>query len=107
MVTQIRRTILCAMVLSISTTLLASELHFGSPSPRFSATMLRGEPIGGITKGTIYIIEFGGTKCVPCIKFIPEMNILQERYPNVIFISVFCEGLDSAILKPGWLASLN
>lgn len=93
MMTRITTAILCTIVVSISSVSRAETLSFGSPAPEFSGTMLRGEPIDGITKGDIHVIEFGGTKCVPCIKFIPEMNALQARYPDVVFVSVFCESL--------------
>ena len=87
-----------SMILVLPASLLGDDLSFGNKAPQFSATMFRGEPLKGILDGKIYVVEFGGTACVPCIKFIPKMNKLQQQYPDVIFVSVFCESLDT--VKP-------
>lgn len=81
-------------ILFATNALLGEELDFGSRSPEFRAMDLRGNPIS-LPEGRTSVFEFGGTSCVPCIKFIPEMNALQERYPDVVFVSVFCERLDA------------
>lgn len=80
-------------MLLTATASFGGELNFGSPSPEFSAIDLRGNPIENNAKGKISVVEFGGTTCIPCIKLIPEMNALQDRYPSVAFVSVFCENI--------------
>ncbi|MGC4043608.1 MAG: TlpA disulfide reductase family protein [Armatimonas sp.] len=95
---QIVAVVVCALLPLAASALGDSELTFGSPAPEFKATMLRGGQVASLARGQIYVIEFGGTRCVPCIKFIPKMNALQKRYPGVTFISVFCESPDA--VKP-------
>jgi len=94
MLNRITVAITVAMISAVPVALLGDDFSFGTKAPQFSATMFRGEPLLGIPKSAIHVVEFGGTTCVPCIKFIPEMNKLQRQYPDVIFVSMFCESLD-------------
>jgi hypothetical protein len=67
-------------------------LAIGSPAPRLAPmTFLRGEAVKEIRRGTIHVIEFSGTNCGPCIRCIPELNALQKKHADVVFISVFGE----------------
>ena len=41
----------------------------GSPAPTLKVdTWVKGDPVSGIEKGKVYVIEFWQTTCVPCIK---------------------------------------
>ncbi len=67
-------------------------LTFGSPAPPlFLEAFVRGEAVKVFTPGTSYVVEFSGTTCRSCIRLIPEMNALQEKHLNVVFLSVFGE----------------
>src|SRR5207302_1895612 len=44
--------------------------------------------------GTVYVIEFSGTECAPCLKAIPHLEELQRTYKEVVFLSVFSEPAD-------------
>ena len=86
---------LLVVILFTTPALSEAELDFGSPPPEFAAIDLQGNPIGSTAKGKVSVVEFGGTTCGPCIKLIPDMNALQDRYPNVAFVSVFCENINA------------
>ncbi len=71
---------------------LSAPLTIGSPSPKLTAMKyVRGETITELSAGTIYVVEFSGTNCIPCIKCIPHLNELHKKHANVVFISVFGE----------------
>ena len=94
MPSQIVKSLLIA-ILFTTPALSETELDFGSPPPEFAAIDLQGNPVGSTAKGKVSVVEFGGTSCGPCIKLIPEMNALQDRYPSVAFVSVFCENINA------------
>src|SRR5262245_19710464 len=70
----------------------AEPLSIGSPCPKLDpASFVRGEPVKELGKGTVYVVEFSGTQCAPCVKCIPHLNELQKKYPAVVFLSVYSE----------------
>jgi thiol-disulfide isomerase/thioredoxin len=82
---------------SLSTGVVAGDelLTHGSPAPKFEAgSFLRGPAVAGLSPGTVYVIEFSGTTCVPCLKAIPHLEELQRTYKEVVFLSVFSEPAD-------------
>ena len=56
---------------------------------------IRGPALAGLSPGTVYVIEFSGTYCVPCIESVPHLEELQRRYKEVVFLSVFSEPADA------------
>jgi thiol-disulfide isomerase/thioredoxin len=67
-----------------------SIMTLGDPAPAFTATQfVQGSPFKAIASGTVYVIEFSGTACKPCIQAIPTMEALQKKYDQVVFVSVF------------------
>ena len=70
----------------------AEELTIGSPAPPLKIkSFLKGEPVQALAKGTVYVVEFSGTGCVPCIKAIPHLTDLQKKHSKVVLISVYSE----------------
>ena len=70
------------------------SLFTGDAAPPLSiARWVRGEPVGRLDKGTIYVIEFWATWCGPCVRAIPHISRLQERYKDQDVVVV---GIDSA-----------
>jgi hypothetical protein len=68
----------------------AEPLTIGSPSPKLAPlTFVRGDAVKELSRGTIHVIEFSGTQCVPCLKCVPHLNKLQKEYPAVVFIGVY------------------
>ena len=67
----------------------ADLLTIGSPAPALNIeSWVKGEPVSGIEKGQVYVIEFWGTRCAPCIRGMPHLSELQRQYPAVKFVSV-------------------
>lgn len=95
--TMIRLLTISVVVGSLTTGAVAGEglLSHGSPAPKFEAGMfIRGPALAGLSPGTVYVIEFSGTQCAPCIKSIPHLEELQRTYKEVVFLSVFSEPPD-------------
>jgi len=93
----IRLVTIGVVVGSLTTGAVAGEglLSHGSPAPKFEAGMfVRGPALAGLSPGTVYVIEFSGTQCAPCIKSIPHLEELQRTYKEVVFLSVFSEPAD-------------
>ena len=45
----------------------------------------------GTQEGDVYVIEFSGTQCAPCVEAMPILSELQQKYPKVPIISVYGE----------------
>jgi thiol-disulfide isomerase/thioredoxin len=64
----------------------AGPLTIGSPAPELKVgTWVKGDPVDGIRKGKVYVIEFWQTTCGPCIRCMPHLSDLQRRHKDVIF----------------------
>jgi thiol-disulfide isomerase/thioredoxin len=70
-------------------TVTADPLAIGSPAPPLLVeTWVKGDPVNGIEKGKVYVIEFWGTACAPCIKCMPHLTEVQRKHPDVIFVAL-------------------
>jgi thiol-disulfide isomerase/thioredoxin len=70
-------------------TLAADPLTIGRPAPALQVgNWVKGEPVGGIEKGKVHVVEFWATSCVPCIKCLPHLTDLQRKHPAVIFVAL-------------------
>jgi thiol-disulfide isomerase/thioredoxin len=93
----IRLVTIGVVAISLTTGAVAGEplLSHGSPAPKFEAGMfIRGPALAGLSPGSVYVIEFSGTACAPCLKEIPHLEELQHTYNAVVFLSVFSEPAD-------------
>ncbi|TWU07906.1 redoxin domain-containing protein [Stieleria varia] len=78
-------------------------LTIGDPAPKLdiqhwlAATDQQDTPVGAFMDGTVYIVEFWGTWCPPCITEIPHLAKLQQRYghESLRLISVSDEPLEA------------
>ena len=53
----------------------------GDTAPPLSVDKwLQGEPIEKLDKGKVYVVEFWGTWCTPCLQSIPHLNALQKQH---------------------------
>ena len=82
-----------AILLLISTSLLlANDLKIGSNAPTISIQEWLAEAPGGDVpfKGKTVVLEFWGTWCGPCVRAIPHLNKLVDKYQNddLIFVSI-------------------
>lgn len=68
-----------------------TKLRVGDPAPALATgEWLKGEPVKGFEKGTIYIVEFWATWCPPCRASIPHLTELQKKYKDVVIIGQNC-----------------
>jgi thiol-disulfide isomerase/thioredoxin len=83
------------------------SLFIGDAAPPLTiAQWVRGEPVGHMDKGTIYVVEFWATWCGPCVQAIPHVSRLQERYKDqgVVFIGIDSAEPDGAAKVPPFVA---
>ena len=69
------RSLLVALFLPFATfpTWAAPTLKMGNPAPPLAVeTWAQGTPVSTFAKGQIYVVEFRGTWCGPCVKAIPH-----------------------------------
>lgn len=60
-----------------------SQAVVGNLAPAISADeWLKGDPVNSFESGTVYLVEFWGTWCSPCIKNIPHLSELQKKYAS-------------------------
>jgi thiol-disulfide isomerase/thioredoxin len=56
-------------------------------------TWLQGTPVAKYEPGRVYVVEFWATWCPPCLKAIPHLSELQEKYAGKLtVISINAEG---------------
>lgn len=64
-------------------------LRAGDAAPALSIEQwLKGAPVTGFEKGTVYVVEFWATWCPPCVANIPHLNDIQAKNPGVVVIGV-------------------
>jgi thiol-disulfide isomerase/thioredoxin len=70
-------------------------LKIGAPAPAIEPiTWLQGNPVTKYEPGRVYVVEFWATWCPPCIKTIPHLSALQQKYPSTLtIVGVNAEGL--------------
>jgi thiol-disulfide isomerase/thioredoxin len=64
--------------------LLAKEgVKIGDTAPALSYDeWIKGDTVKTFSAGTVYLVEFWGTWCGPCIKNIPHLSKLQQQYAS-------------------------
>jgi len=66
-----------------------NELHAGNMAPDFSIPLLTGETFTlSENKGQVVVLDFWATWCGPCVEKMPTIQILSEKYDNVVFVGI-------------------
>jgi thiol-disulfide isomerase/thioredoxin len=89
-----RSLVALALVLSFCAGRVAAEgaLVVGDPAPQLEVKeFIKGDEVKKFDKGKVYVVEFWGTWCKPCVKCIPHLTELQKKYKDVTFIGVSAE----------------
>lgn len=61
----------------------AASFGLGQPSPMIEvAEWIKGDSFERFEPGTVYVLDFWATWCMPCIGSIPHISELQERYKD-------------------------
>jgi thiol-disulfide isomerase/thioredoxin len=67
-------------------------LTIGSPAPKLDvAAFVAGDPVKEFAPGTVYLVEFGATWCVPCQKCIPLLTELQAKHKGLVVLRVYSD----------------
>lgn len=67
----------------------AKVLAVGDDAPKLQvSTWIKGQPVNGIDKGKVYVVEFWATWCGPCRESIPHLTKTQKDNKDVIVIGV-------------------
>lgn len=67
------------------------KLRVGDEAPEFRTfKWIKGDSVGNLKEGQIYIIEFSGVGCAPCRASIPHLTSVATTYRNkVTLISIY------------------
>ncbi len=72
-------------------------LEIGDQAPGLEVDhWLGGEQVGAFERGTVYVVEFWATWCAPCIKSMPHLSELAERYSEDGLVVVAVTTADEA-----------
>lgn len=70
-------------------TALTKKMINDTPAPDFTITDLNGKNVSlSEMKGKVVIVDFWATWCWPCIASMPAMDILRNKYPDVVFLFI-------------------
>jgi thiol-disulfide isomerase/thioredoxin len=87
----------CSVGLAALATSTFAEPTFkiGDQAPAIEPiTWLKGSPVSKYESGRVYVVEFWATWCPPCIKTIPHLSALQQKYSQTLtIVGVNAEGL--------------
>lgn len=66
---------------------LTAQVNVGDKAPAITVEeWLKGEPVAKLETGKVYLVEFWGTWCAPCIENIPHLSSLQEKYAGSLTV---------------------
>lgn len=75
--------LLTLQILFTASVFSQSVIKAGETAPALSVDeWIKGEPVSDFQEGTVYLVEFWGTWCSPCIKNIPHLSELQKKYAD-------------------------
>jgi thiol-disulfide isomerase/thioredoxin len=86
---------ICVWSVAIAVSSEQPTLKIGDPAPKIEPmAWLQGTPIAKYERGRVYVIEFWATWCPPCLRSIPHLSALQQKYSSTLtIVGVNAEGL--------------
>ena len=80
----LKNIIFVILIFNISSMIRAqSGVKAGDKAPSISVEeWLKGEPVNSFENDKVYLVEFWGTWCGPCIENIPHLSELQKKYSD-------------------------
>lgn len=80
----LKNILLIFIIINISPVIFAqSGTKAGDMAPALSVEeWLKGEPVTSFENDKVYLVEFWGTWCGPCIENIPHLSELQKKYSD-------------------------
>jgi len=80
-------TIVLILILFTHKNNITAQVSIGDKAPALSIEeWLKGEPVTNFESGKVYLVEFWGTWCAPCIENIPHLSSLQEKFASSLTI---------------------
>jgi thiol-disulfide isomerase/thioredoxin len=88
-----RNTILAASAVLLSTAVATAgdesrpfKLMVGDNAPTLTVEWVKGAPVQSLQGNKTYVVEFWATWCRPCIKAMPHLSSLQEKYADSVTV---------------------
>lgn len=83
-----------AIAVLVTACAAAQTLGPGDPAPKLQvSTWVKGAPLISFERDHVYVVDFWATWCMPCLKTIPHLGELQQRYAernvHVLGVSVY------------------
>lgn len=80
---------------SATSSALQPTFKIGDAAPTIEpVAWLQGNPVTNYERGRVYVIEFWATWCPPCLRAIPHLSALQQKYSDTLtIVGVNAEGL--------------
>ncbi|MBE7172212.1 MAG: TlpA family protein disulfide reductase [Williamsia sp.] len=64
-----------------------ASLHLGDPAPPLRVReWLKGTPVQRFEKGSVYVLEFWATWCIPCKAAMPRLSALAREYKDKVHV---------------------
>ncbi len=104
----IQRLFFCLWLLGDPLCYGGATLNIADDAPKLaSERWWKGDPIFAFEPNTLYIVEFWGTLCGPCVDSIPKLTELQKRYQNSGVVVIGVAAHEMGATTEAKLASLN
>jgi len=91
----------CFAVVAVAFTCYSAELEIGANAPKFSMSSVTGATatldslVGSGMERSVLLLSFFDTACKPCLKELPHLTAIYEKYINDPEVKIRLVGLDA------------